>query len=245
MTASDRPQALAWDTPAAAAAYRNRDMRLARQLIFPAVLDRVGVPRGPGATVLDVGCGTGALALELAQARGWSVQGVDPSAHILDIARADRADPRVDYRLFDGRSLAWIPDGSIDAAVCCLVYCTDPDDTRLAALTAEIHRVLRPSAPYVLADLNPDAVGERFATLRFGDEGASYSEGDPVPTVLRQLDGTSVTTACYYRPLSAYRALLTGAGFPAPATDTPALPESDRPAGSGLAPYLIIDTTRR
>ncbi|MEU9449743.1 class I SAM-dependent methyltransferase [Streptomyces sp. NPDC048277] len=244
MTASDRPQALAWDTPAAAAAYRNRDMRLARQLIFPAVLDRVGAPRDPGATVLDVGCGTGALALELAQARGWSVRGVDPSAHMLDIARADRADPRVDYRLFDGRSLDWIPDRSIDAAVCCLVYCTDPDDARLADLTAEVHRVLRPGAPYVIADLNPDAVGERFATLRFGDEGASYTAGDAVPTVLRQLDGSSVTTACYYRPLATYSALLTGAGFPVPAADTPAVPDADRAAGSGLAPYLILDTTR-
>jgi hypothetical protein len=57
MTASsDRPQAaLAWDTPAAAAAYRDRDLRLARQLIFPAVLDRVGSPPYPGATALGIG----------------------------------------------------------------------------------------------------------------------------------------------------------------------------------------------
>jgi hypothetical protein len=57
MTASsDRPQAaLAWDTPAAAAAYRDRDLRLARQLIFPAVLDRVGTPPYPGATALGIG----------------------------------------------------------------------------------------------------------------------------------------------------------------------------------------------
>ncbi|MGW3444151.1 hypothetical protein [Streptomyces sp. NPDC001076] len=50
MTASsDRPQAPARDTPAAAAAaaYRGRDMRPARQLIFPAVLDRVGTPPVP------------------------------------------------------------------------------------------------------------------------------------------------------------------------------------------------------
>ncbi|MFE4963592.1 class I SAM-dependent methyltransferase [Streptomyces sp. NPDC056660] len=244
MTATDPPQGLAWDTPAAAAAYRDRDMRLARQLIFPAVLDRVGAPPGPGATVLDIGCGTGALALELARTGGWSVQGIDPSAHMLDIARADRPDPRVDYRLFDGRSLAWIPDGSIDAAVCCLVYCTDPDDARLAALTAEIHRVLRPGAPYVLADLNPAAVGEQFATLRYGEPGASYAEGSPVPTGLRRLDGGWVTTVCHFRPLSAYTALLTGAGFAAPAADTPAVPESERAAGSGLAPYLVLSAVR-
>ncbi|WP_328874210.1 class I SAM-dependent methyltransferase [Streptomyces sp. NBC_00287] len=213
-------------------------MRLARQLIFPAVLDRLGAAPDPGAMVLDIGCGTGALALELAESRGWAVQGVDPSAHMLDIARADRPHPRVDYRLFDGRRLDWLPDGSVDAAVCCLVYCTDPDDRRLAALTAEIHRVLRPGAPYVVADLNPGAVGEQFSTLRYGDPGASYAEGAPVPTVLRQLDGGSVTTVCYFRPESAYGALLTGAGFPAPTTETP-------PAETGTAPYMVLGTVRR
>ncbi|MEU6200831.1 class I SAM-dependent methyltransferase [Streptomyces sp. NPDC047061] len=246
MTASsDRSQAaLAWDTPAAAAAYRDRDMRLARQLIFPAVLDGVGTPPYPGAAVLDIGCGTGALTLELADTGGWSVQGVDPSAHMLDIARADRPHPRVGYRLFDGRSLAWIPDGTIDAAVCCLVYCTDPDDLRLAALTAEIHRVLRPGAPYVLADLNPGAVGEQFATLRYGEPGASYAEGAPVPTELRRLDGGSVTTVCHYRSLPAYTAFLTGAGFTAPATDTPFATGPDRAAGPGRAPYMVLSTAR-
>ncbi|WP_399497456.1 class I SAM-dependent methyltransferase [Streptomyces sp. P17] len=211
-------------------------MRLARQLIFPAVLDRVGTAPHPGATVLDVGCGTGALSLELAE-RGWTVQGVDPSAHMLDIARADRPHPRVDYRRFDGRALDWLPDACVDAAVCCLVCCTDPDDGRLAALTAQIHRVLRPGAPYVLADLNPGAVGERFSTLRYGDPGAAYPEGAPVPTVLLQLDGGSVTTACSFRPASAYGALLTGAGFPAPAMELP-------PAETGGAPYMILSTVR-
>ena len=237
MTAPDPSRPLAWDTPAAAAAYRNRDMRLARQLIFPAVLERIGAAPDPGATVLDVGCGTGALALELAERQVWAVQGADPSAHMLDLARADRPHPRVDYRRFDGRALDWLADASVDAAVCCLVYCTDPDDRRLAALTAEIHRVLRPGAPYVLADLNPAALGERFATLRYGEPGTPYAPGAPVPTELRQLDGGCVTTACYFRPLDAYDALLTAAGFPEPTLKAPA-------AESGGAPYMVLTTVR-
>ncbi|MFD4502841.1 class I SAM-dependent methyltransferase [Streptomyces sp. NPDC058457] len=187
--------------------------------------------------------GTGG-AVELADVGGGSVQGVDPSVHMLDIARADRPHPRVGYRLFDGRSPAWIPDGTVDAAVCCLAYRTDPDDLRLAALTAEIHRVLRPRAPYGLADLNPGAVGEQFATLRYGEPGASYPEGAPLPTELRRLDGGSVTTVCHYRSLSAYTALLTGAGFGSPTTETPAVAGPGRAAGSGRAPYMLLSTAR-
>ncbi|MFJ3771768.1 hypothetical protein ACIPX0_08690 [Streptomyces sp. NPDC090075] len=86
----------------------------------------------------------------------------------------------------------------------------------------------------------PAAVGAQFATLRYGAPGASYTHGAPVPTELRRLDGTTVTTVCHYRPLSAYTALLTGSGFPAPAVDAPTVPESQHPA-----PYLVLTTARR
>ncbi len=36
----------------------------------------------------------------------------------------------------------------IDATVCCLVYCTDPDDHRLSVLASEVHRVLRPGSTF-------------------------------------------------------------------------------------------------
>jgi SAM-dependent methyltransferase len=235
---------LPWDTAQAADAYRDRDMRLARNLIFPTVLARLGSAVRAGRTVVDIGCGTGALTTHLAETRECTVQGLDPSAAMLDIARADRRHPLVHYRLFDGRSLEWIPDGSVDAVVCCLVYCTDPDDDRLAALTGEIRRVLRPGGPFVLADLNPEATGEQFSTLRYGDPGTEYADGDTVPTTLRRLNGASVTTACHYRSLPRYRALLTGAGFPQPDLDLPlATPPDDGapPAAEArVAPYMVL-----
>ncbi|WP_264937152.1 class I SAM-dependent methyltransferase [Streptomyces sp. A012304] len=248
MTASDQPP-VPWDTVQAADAYQDRDMRLARTLIFPTVLRRLGPAVRPGGTVLDVGCGTGALTTHVAEARECTVHGLDLSTAMLDIARADRPHPRVHYRAFDGKSLEWIPDGSVDAVVCCLVYCTDPDDGRLAALTGEIHRVLRPGAPYVLADLNPQATGEQFSTLRYGEPGAVYADGDTVPTFLRRLSGTTVTTACHYRSLPRYRALLTDAGFPAPDFDLP-LAQADgdgapQPAETRLAPYMVLSTRGR
>jgi demethylmenaquinone methyltransferase/2-methoxy-6-polyprenyl-1,4-benzoquinol methylase len=45
------------------------------------------LPVGPDDTVLDVACGTGAVALELAQQKGCSVVGVDQSPEMLDEAR--------------------------------------------------------------------------------------------------------------------------------------------------------------
>ncbi|CAM5265913.1 Methyltransferase OS=Streptomyces aurantiogriseus OX=66870 GN=GCM10010251_85300 PE=4 SV=1 [Streptomyces aurantiogriseus] len=126
---------------------------------------------------------------------------------------------------------------------------TDPDEARLAALTGEIHRVVRPGAPFVLADLNPEATGARFSTLRYGEPGAVYADGDTVPTTLRRLSGTTVTTACHYRSLPRYQDLLTGAGFPAPDLDLPlAPPQGDgasQPAETRLAPYMILSARGR
>ncbi|WP_318199728.1 class I SAM-dependent methyltransferase [Streptomyces sp. SCL15-4] len=235
---------LGWDTTTVADAYRDRDMRLAEQLIFPAVLRRLAGRAGPGRLALDVGCGTGAVAARLADAGEWAVQGLDPSAGMLRIARADRPHPSVTYRRFDGRGLDWLADGSADAAVCCLVYCTDPDDGRLAALTAEIRRVLRPGAPYLLADLNPAATGVPFSTLRHGEPGAVYADGDTVPTLLRLRDGRTMTSTTYHRSLDRYRRFLTDAGFPPPAVELPTLPARapNSPAETRTAPYMILAT---
>ncbi len=52
----------------------------------------------PGTPVLDAGCGTGRVAIELAR-RGYTVIGVDTDASMLDVAR--RKAPDLDWRLAD------------------------------------------------------------------------------------------------------------------------------------------------
>jgi ubiquinone/menaquinone biosynthesis C-methylase UbiE len=47
----------------------------------------------PSGSVLDVGCGTGALAQRLAE-RGYEVVGADPSAGMLEVMRARAGGPR-------------------------------------------------------------------------------------------------------------------------------------------------------
>ncbi len=52
----------------------------------------------PGARVLDAGCGTGRVGIELAL-RGYDVVGVDSDASMLDVAR--RTAPSLEWRLAD------------------------------------------------------------------------------------------------------------------------------------------------
>ena len=71
--------------------------------------------------VLDLGCGTGSMTLELAR-RGYDMTGIDISAEMLDIAR-DRA-----YEAGIGSDILWLEQdmrefelyGTVDTAVCCL-----------------------------------------------------------------------------------------------------------------------------
>ena len=64
--------------------------------------------------VLDVGCGTGRLACELA-ARGHSVAGVDPSDEMLELARKRPNGDRVEW--IKGRATDFVVDGEFDLIV--------------------------------------------------------------------------------------------------------------------------------
>jgi SAM-dependent methyltransferase len=73
-----------------------------RNVIRQEVIARQLAPHaGPGATVLDVGCGQGTQAVRLA-ARGCQVTGLDPSAELLDRASAAAAAAGVEVELLPG-----------------------------------------------------------------------------------------------------------------------------------------------
>ncbi|WP_437611555.1 class I SAM-dependent methyltransferase [Sorangium sp. So ce834] len=107
----------------------------------------------PGQRVLDVGCGTGTLAV-LAQQRhpGVEVHAIDGDAEVLALARekAARAGAGVRFE----RAMAWAlpyPDGTFDRVVSSLMFHhLAADDKRRTA--EEILRVLRPGGALLLAD---------------------------------------------------------------------------------------------
>ena len=71
--------------------------------------------------VLDLGCGTGSMTLELAK-RGYDMTGIDYSAEMLDIARKRASDAGLSDKMLwlmqDMRSFELY--GTVDVAVCCL-----------------------------------------------------------------------------------------------------------------------------
>ena len=105
----------------------------------------------PGGRVLDVGCGTGALAARLVRL-GWDVAGVDPSEGMLAVMR--RRVPEADAVLGSGTSLPF-GDGEFDVAlsVATMHHIAEPGAVR--ATLGEMARVTRTGGSVVVWDHNP------------------------------------------------------------------------------------------
>ena len=104
---------------------------------------------GPGAVVLDIGCGTGSLALRLAET-GADVHGLDLSDEMIRIARGKARAQEVDnvtfhVGAFDERFSAFA-DGSLDGICAYSILHLVPD--RQAAL-AQIFRLLKPGGFFI------------------------------------------------------------------------------------------------
>lgn len=72
-------------------------------------------PLKPGATILDIGCGTGRHSIELAK-RGYKMTGLDLSEGMLEVARKNSDDLDIEWILADAKSFAL--DRIYDAAIC-------------------------------------------------------------------------------------------------------------------------------
>jgi ubiquinone/menaquinone biosynthesis C-methylase UbiE len=118
-------------------------------------LDRVGV-LGPRLTVLDLGCGTGAVTLLLAS-RGVTVDAIDHSPEMIDVAKHKAAQAGVAERVaFHVGDIGELPfeDAHFDGATCqrVLHHVSDP-----AAVLSEVDRVLKSGGFLYLSDTIPDA----------------------------------------------------------------------------------------
>src|SRR5437764_14593709 len=146
---SDRLEFDEAQSRAVEATYATRDVERQRRATLAALELRTGE------RVLDIGCGPGYLAAEMAELVGPEgfVQGVDPSPHMLAIA-ARRALPHME--LSEGDALSLPPDdSSFDAAVSTQVYEYVPD---IEAALTEARRVLRPGGRLLVLDTDWDSI---------------------------------------------------------------------------------------
>jgi ubiquinone/menaquinone biosynthesis C-methylase UbiE len=125
----------------------------------------------PGSRVLDLGCGTGALAVQLAR-KGCQVTGVDISLAMLAQAaqrvRQAGLEEQIKLRQLGAVNLdTAFDDGSFDVVVSTLVF-SELSDDEIAYTLAECWRVLRSRGKLLIADeVLPGSVLGRIATFLF------------------------------------------------------------------------------
>ncbi|CAM5702008.1 class I SAM-dependent methyltransferase [Mycolicibacterium aubagnense] len=139
----------------------------------------------PGASVVDVGCGTGVSTAALAAA-GLDVTGIDLSPSM--IAQARRHNPGLSFRVGSMLDLD-VADGSV-GGLCAWYSIIHVPDTHLSAVFAEFHRVLAPGGVVLLA-------------FQVGEE----------PRVLTDFDGVQVNLTFIRRQPAAVADLLSKSGF--------------------------------
>lgn len=121
-----------------------------------------------GDVILDVGCGTGTLAVMFKQcAPDAQVIGIDPDPAILGRARAKagRAGAEIEFRQGFGRDVLCVGEGRLTKAVSSLVFHQVPMAEKLAAFVA-IRRALRPGGELHVADYGLQRTGLMRALFR-------------------------------------------------------------------------------
>jgi ubiquinone/menaquinone biosynthesis C-methylase UbiE len=127
-----------------------RERSTIHRVAIPALLELCR----PAGRVLDLACGQGVLARELAQIAGFSVVGVNLSSELLRIADGEEAQQPlgINYVQEDARSLSSLGDDSFDGVACSLAL-TDFDE--LDPVLGAVRRVLKPGGWLAIATLHP------------------------------------------------------------------------------------------
>ncbi|MBI2172046.1 MAG: class I SAM-dependent methyltransferase [Chloroflexi bacterium] len=201
-----------------------------RELINPTLLRVLG--NVSGRRVLDLACGNGALARQLAR-KGAKVVGVDLAPTL--VARAQRRESRpaptrsgplgtplgISYHVSDAGDLGLFGDGAFDVVVCNMGVLDMTDDTAHRAFK-EAARVLTAEGRLVMCTQHPCFEGNDTAawvveklgrTTTVWRKVARYREHYEMVNNWRVAPGQFLQTISYHRPLSWYVRSLREAGL--------------------------------
>lgn len=115
----------------------------------------------PGYTVLEIGCGTGALAAMMA-ARGASVVGIDVSNAML--AESQKNAPECEFGHLSAVEIEKLGHARFDCVVATLSL-SELSEDELAIVLRDVVKVLKPQGRFVIADeVEPEGTVKRLLT---------------------------------------------------------------------------------
>lgn len=175
----------------------------------------------PGRLTLDIGCGEGRVAADLARL-GHTVIGIDASSTLVAAGRA--AHPGLDLRVADAAALP-LADGAADLAI---AFMSLMDMNEIEPALHEAARVLESGGRLCVAIVHPLNSAGEFA----GDEPdapftirGSYLDARRYQDEVER-DGRTMTFTSVHRPIEAYTEALAAAGFLVERLREPAVPDA-------------------
>ena len=142
---------------------------------------------GPGASLLDAGCGTGRYAVELAR-RGFVVTGVDRAHALLAEARRRPVEAGARVRFERGDLLSLPPGSDYDAIVCRGVLNDLVEPVARARVFDAFARALRPRGALLLDVREWEATAARKTAEAVTETRVSTPRGDLVFRSVTRLD---------------------------------------------------------
>jgi SAM-dependent methyltransferase len=195
--------------------YLKQDDTYQRTVVFPGVIKLLH-PRA-GNNYLDIACGEGSFANELARSSGARVTGIDAAPRL--IAQAKRLHrPDLHFMIGDAQRLdQLVKPNSFDGAICILALQNIAD---YAAVIQAAATTLRPGSLFVLVINHPCFRAPRQSGWGFDDVRKlqyrrvdSYLSPNQVPIQVHPGNALGVTTWSFHRPLTDYVSTLATAGF--------------------------------
>jgi ubiquinone/menaquinone biosynthesis C-methylase UbiE len=152
-----------------------------------AMIERVQIK--PGDRVLDVGCGTGDLALAAEKLAGptGEVHGIDASPKMIAVARrkANKAGTGVAFQVGLIEDISF-PDDHFDVVLSTLMMHHLPDDLKRAGL-AEMYRVTKPGGRILIVDMESTSggsLGQRLSEFMIQLHGGHTATHDNVKKLI-------------------------------------------------------------
>jgi ubiquinone/menaquinone biosynthesis C-methylase UbiE len=162
------------------------------QIGFDAVAELLGDIRGK--TFLDFGCGTGRSARFLKELGAQHVYAVDHDQNMIDEALSQEL-AGVTFLHIDGPIS--LPDASTDGAISMSVFIEIRSLGAMTRACAEIARILRPGAPFILESSSPMAFGHIFRSYSYPHAGPLRS-GETTPCIVTTPGGQIVIDDTYW-----------------------------------------------